>query len=206
MRSLPDVSSLLDIGCGNGQLLKEAASCLSGIKLVGVDVSSAVLSQAQRALPKASFVCLDVEQSHLAKRFDVVVCMEVIEHCGDYKKAIRNVAAMSGRWLIITVPCGPVFEIDRRMGHYRHFSDSHIRQLLEDQSFVIRTSQSWGFPFFNMYKHIINLFPDYFSRSFLGKEDYGFRKRVLSIAVRSAFALCLPCWGYQLFVLAERTS
>ena len=76
--------SVLDLGCGNGQLyehLREATSCIG--RYVGVDFSSVLLAAARAAMagdPRAEFVQDDVAAlDNVQGRFDVVIYSHVIE-------------------------------------------------------------------------------------------------------------------------------
>ena len=147
---------------------------------------------------------VDINNEKLDSRFDMVVCMEVLEHCIDYRSAIENLAGMTGKRLLITVPCGPLFPIDGKVGHVKHFKPEEIIEALAKVGFHVIKLQEWGFPFFNLYKHIINIWPDKMCDSFLSEQNYGFSQKALSYATYGAFKLCLPCWGYQMFVMASR--
>ncbi len=196
------VRSLLDVGCGNGEFLLQLHKALPKVQLSGVDVASELITSNQARMPEFRFDILNIDKHILSERCDAIVCMEVIEHCTDYQEVIGRLAKMTNQWLLITVPCGPVFEIDRRVGHVKHFTAKEIRQALSDVGMKTVKLQGWGFPFFNLYKHVINLAPDMMSDSFLSSRGYSRRQKIISYATYAAFRLSMPFWGYQLFVLA----
>ena len=197
-------SSLLDVGCGNGEFLVEIRRTIPAIELTGADISPAVIETNRARFPDMQFYELDLNREALPVRFNVVVCMEVLEHCSDYRAVMQRLAAMTEKYLIITVPCGPLFEIDRRVGHVRHFKSEEIEEALINWGLKVIKIQEWGFPFFNLYKHVINLWPDKMSDSFLSGQKYGFSQKLLASATYAAFKLNVPKWGYQMFVLAGR--
>lgn len=199
-----ELNSLLDVGCGNGEFLREVHKVMPQIKLCGADISAEVVEANRLKMSGADFFTLDLNSETVPARFDAVVCMEVVEHCDDYREAIKRLANMTDKWLMITVPCGPLFEIDRRVGHTRHFKVEEISSALADSGFKIVKIQRWGFPFFNIYKHTINISPDKMSESFLSSNKYGIKEKMISSATYAAFKLCLPWWGYQMFVMASR--
>ena len=100
--------SVLDMGCGNGLFLSELKTVSPKVKLYGADISSRAIELNKETMPEADFFLMDLENHNLDRQFDAVVCMELIEHCGS-KKALANLAAMTGKSLIITAPCGPYF-------------------------------------------------------------------------------------------------
>lgn len=197
-------NSLLDVGCGNGSFLQDVSRVMPGATLTGADISAAIIDLNRINTPDIGFYKLDIDAESLPNKFDAVVCMEVIEHCNDHRAAIKRLAAMTGKWLLITVPCGPLFEIDRRVGHTKHFKAEEIVKALNDEGLWVIKQQQWGFPFFNLYKHAINIWPDRMCESFLSKNKYTMRQKMMTSVTYAAFKLCLPKWGYQLFVMAGR--
>ena len=75
---------VLDVGCGGGLLSEALASC--GARVTGIDMADASLSVA-RAHMKVSGLVIDYRQTTAEAladnnpgRYDVVVCMELLEH------------------------------------------------------------------------------------------------------------------------------
>lgn len=196
-------SSMLDVGCGNAEFLKAASSVLPDVKLAGTDISSKVMELNRLALPEADFFVSNLNETYLDHKYDVVVCMEVIEHCDSYLDAVHRLANMTGKWLFLTVPCGPLFEIDRRVGHVRHFRPNEITVALESAGLTVVKLQQWGFPFFNLYKHMINAMPDVMCDSFLSSKKYSVKQRAMALCAYYSFKICVPWWGYQLFITAS---
>ncbi|MDP3791592.1 MAG: methyltransferase domain-containing protein [Candidatus Omnitrophota bacterium] len=196
--------SILDVGCGNAELLLDAHRLMPDARLVGADISDAVIASNRVNFPGMSFSKIDLNKEALGDKFDAVICMEVIEHCDDYRAAVKSLASMTGKWLFITVPCGPMFEIDRRVGHKKHFKPKEIEDALKNEGLDVIRLEAWGFPFFNLYKRMINLRPDKIRESFLSGKEYSFSQKILASATYAAFNLCLPKWGFQLFVMAGR--
>ncbi|MFH1060052.1 MAG: class I SAM-dependent methyltransferase [Pseudomonadota bacterium] len=203
MEKLP-IESLLDVGCGNGLFLAEVRQRLRIRTLVGVDVSTEIIQANRKIMPEVEFKVLDLNHETLDQRFDAVVCMELIEHCEDPFDAIARLAAMTDRWLFLSVPCGPVFEIDRRVGHHRHFSVDEIDEMLRRQGLKSLLLQRWGFPFFNLYKHLINFWPDRMCQAFLSPKGYGPGQKVISAFLYNLFRLNLYRGGYQLIAMAYK--
>jgi hypothetical protein len=92
--------------------------------------------------------------------------------------------------LIVTVPAGKVFEIDRLMGHCRHFSPGDIRLALGQAGFEIETLWRWGFPFHVVYKRLINAFPDATVNHFAGRK-YSATERFIGRLITWLFYLNL---------------
>lgn len=103
LRSLPrGTESLLDVGCGNGLLVMRIDAAGHIPLAVGVDTSEAALRQGSfvsvvGGLPKLPFrEC----------KFDVVVCLEVLEHIPDatYSSAVAELARVAGEHIFVGVP------------------------------------------------------------------------------------------------------
>ena len=80
---VPAGKSILQLGCGNGHLLK----ALNPSHGVGVDFSAAKIVRAQTAHPELTFVCADVENlpdaPELARTFDVIIMSDTIGSLDD---------------------------------------------------------------------------------------------------------------------------
>ncbi len=100
----PEARTLLDVGCGNGLFLNHLARTQPTrfTRLVGADRSAAALWD---VLTAKCYV--DIAALPFAPRsFDVVTCMEVLEHVSApaYPLALAELARVSRRFVMVTVP------------------------------------------------------------------------------------------------------
>jgi len=115
-----DDKSVADIGCGAGHLLNFIQERFRPASLTGFEYAEAALAIARSRVPAAQIKYLDIyDGSDLT--FDVVFCVEVLEHLLYPDKALGNVIRMiadSGTALL-TVPNGrtDIFE-----GHINFWS------------------------------------------------------------------------------------
>jgi SAM-dependent methyltransferase len=137
---------LLDYGCGDGTFLALAHGLFP--EAVGTDADVGQLTAAARRLQSLASVAFlplaALGPSHNA-RYDVVTCMEVLEHCTPPLRHsvladLRRLVAPDGR-VILSVPIEigpslPAKQIARRLaawrglGDYRHAERYGLRELL----------------------------------------------------------------------------
>src|SRR5688572_22597370 len=98
---VPAGSSILEVGCGNGDLL----ASLKGRRAVGIDVSTAAIDQARQLHPQLDLRVVDVERDPLPEGpFDVVVLSDTIGALDDIQLALERLhplLAPEGR-LVVT--------------------------------------------------------------------------------------------------------
>ena len=112
--------SLIDVGCGNGMLLKFIADNYNIPSQTGMEYAPAALEVAAKLNPAAEYVVHDINQPY-PKRYGTVVCTEVLEHILSPAKAFRNMLEMvlDGGVMLITAPNG---RYDTFTGHINFWS------------------------------------------------------------------------------------
>ena len=82
------------------------------------------------------------------------VCSEVLEHVDDPTTLMRESVALlaPGAKVVVTVPGGPRTAFDKHIGHFRHFTEDGLHQVLTDAGLDVDRVLRTGFPFFNLYK------------------------------------------------------
>jgi len=107
---------ILDVGCGNGSMLTIPLARL-GYTMIGLDPHEPSIRKARTlagTLP-VSFFCTTLASFDPARRFDCVLCAEVLEHLDAPEACLRDATARlaPGGLLILSVPNGyGPFEID----------------------------------------------------------------------------------------------
>jgi SAM-dependent methyltransferase len=71
-RHVPGAASLLELGCGSGQILAALTEVPS---LIGIDRSSQMLARARARVPRARLINADITDFDLGERFDAVICV-----------------------------------------------------------------------------------------------------------------------------------
>jgi SAM-dependent methyltransferase len=98
----------LDYGCGNGRYLHVLRERFPHAELAGGDISDVALEHARRR-PAADRYLLMADERVPAPdaTFDLILCVEVLEHVGDVHRAtleLGRLLAPGGR-LLLTTPC-----------------------------------------------------------------------------------------------------
>lgn len=89
----------LDVGCGGG-ILSEAMA-LAGAKVTGIDLAEESLDVAERHAVESGasvqYACIPVEElaAEKAGQFDIVTCMEMLEHVPDPTSVIQACAQLA---------------------------------------------------------------------------------------------------------------
>jgi 2-polyprenyl-3-methyl-5-hydroxy-6-metoxy-1,4-benzoquinol methylase len=107
--------SVLDVGCGEGFVAAYLRSQMGGAKnrrYLGLDESVRALEVATRLNPEESFACAKISRLALKdESFDLVICLEVLEHLSDPISALTELRRVSSRYCLISVPHEPIFQI-----------------------------------------------------------------------------------------------
>lgn len=156
LRSMPQGSRLLDVGCGAGGFLHRAKQM--GLSVSGIDFNS----QRVKALSDAGFSVFQGSLPDFARGsttpFDVVTMFEIIEHLdniADWLAATESVLKPGGL-LIIGTPNrerrfdpfqGPGLEdIDNPPHHLTRWSQTALKDILTRAGFQVEECRPLGYP------------------------------------------------------------
>jgi len=100
---------VLDIGCGTGELITIPLGLL-GIDILGVDIHLPSIEYARKKnpYPNVSFECIPPHELPDDRKFDFIVCSEVLEHLAEPQKMLELIRGKlkPGGIAFITVPNG----------------------------------------------------------------------------------------------------
>ncbi len=88
---IPATASVLEVGCGGGDLL----ALLPNQDVTGVDLSAVQISAARTRLPHGSFHVQAGERLQLDRKFDVIILSETINFAADVQRLFENLHAVS---------------------------------------------------------------------------------------------------------------
>ena len=135
--------SLLEVGCGEGYLLKRLEKRLQGLDLLATDISPEIIAKAELLIPEvpklvASAYDLPLED----KSRDIVLACEVMEHVEEPDKLLVEAKRVARKHCIFSVPHEPWWRIANMMrgkylndfgntpGHIQHWNKSKLMNLI----------------------------------------------------------------------------
>lgn len=213
-------SVIIELGCGQGQLVLQLARQHPDAEVIGIDVSSEGVRRAAAASSalglSARFAERDLTRPAdlpvgLRGRATLAICSEVLEHVDDPTLVLRHARdyLAPGCRLVITVPGGPRSAFDRHIGHRRHFTPSRLRRVLDDAGFDQIEVRRAGFPFFDLYRLVVIARGKRLIADVEDKEEQALDEGASGTALRvfrRAFRFNLDSspFGWQLIAVARR--
>jgi SAM-dependent methyltransferase len=210
---------LVDVGCGQGDLLRDAARRWPTASLLGIEPSEVGVAESRKKAPDARFLAGDLTAEPGGIPEDLhgwathAVCSEVLEHVDEpvaLLAAARGLMA-DGCRLVVTVPGGRMSAFDRRIGHRRHYTPELLARTLADAGYEVEWASGAGFPFFNLYRAVViargeRLADDVASAETGGRPSAAARAAML--AFRPLLRLTIPRspWGAQIVGVARARS
>jgi SAM-dependent methyltransferase len=195
--------AVLDVGCGPGVMIDHLRTRFPSARFCGCDNAAATIAENRARLPWARFEVVDLVRERLDEQFDVVVCSEVLEHVEDDARAMANLAAMTGRYLMLTVPSGPLYPLEAGFGHLRHYELVSFCRFVERHGLRVVRAEAWGFPWMTAFKRVANLRPQATMSGF-GAGRWSWPKKAVGAALTALFYANVVKRGPQLLVLAAR--
>ncbi|MDP2648519.1 MAG: class I SAM-dependent methyltransferase, partial [bacterium] len=179
---------ILDIGCGDGLLVRLITEKYGDAQCTGVDFSHNAIARARAGVPKADFKVVDAVSASLPfhdNAFDVVIALDVFEHVLMPEKLLAEMKRVSKRGVVVGVPnfsslparlqvlLGKVPENNRPgKGHVYWFNHYVLGNLLRADGLRIkkvRTNYPWArVPVVGaVIGALLRVFPNAFALSFI---------------------------------------
>ena len=196
--------SILDVGCGEGSLLKTLADAHPGAAVAGVEIAENALHLARRTLPGAEFKVLDIADALWERKFDLVVCADVIEHIADDETALRHMAAMAnpGGHVVVATLQGRMRRFETSIGHVRNYAPGELQTKITGAGLTVDRVIQWGFPFYSpLYRNLLELLGN---RGTMGR--FGPGRKLISHVLYSLFLLNSTRRGDYIYVRARKET
>lgn len=141
---------LLEVGCGEGFVSGWLSRRALGKQVFGADLSAPMLGEASREHPAVRFVAANAYSLPFPDgSFDLVLCLEILEHLEQPQDALREARRVSNQLLIASVPNEPIWRLlnvargaywirlGNTPGHVQHWNRRGFTDLLR-RSWVVR--------------------------------------------------------------------
>ena len=134
---------VLDAGCGEGFVYRGLrARGVTSAEWEGVDLSAGAVAFAAQRSPDATWLAADLRRLPQPDgHADLVLCSQVLEHIPQPEVVLHELARVSARWLLVSVPLEPVFRglcaltvatgVGADPGHVNFWSPGRFRSFLE---------------------------------------------------------------------------
>ena len=154
-----DVTSITDLGCGEGHLTDYICTLKIVEKIKACDLSTQVIDIARKNAPspKIDFYSKDIYEIGEQEQADLIVCCEVLEHLKYPEKALDKIRQVTNKYCLLSVPCEPVWRImnlcrgkyiknyGNTPGHINHWSSGAFAKLVRVyfDIITIRKAMPW---------------------------------------------------------------
>jgi ubiquinone/menaquinone biosynthesis C-methylase UbiE len=146
------VTTPLEVGAGEGVITLRLKQRFGAA--VGLDLPDAGLRAEWRSRPGPFYVHGDAQRLPFRNdEFDLLVCVEVLEHQQDPRKGLRELARVSRRHLVLSVPREPIFrtcnlaagrylsDLGNTPGHLNHWSTGEFVRFVSEVASVRRVEK-----------------------------------------------------------------
>lgn len=194
--------SILDIGCGEGSLLKALGVLHPHAALAGAELAATAVTLARRTLPGAEIEQLDVARGALPRTFDLVVCADVVEHIDNDEAALAHMAQMTapGGHLVVATLQGRMRNFEKDVGHLRNYAEGELQGKMSRTGLKVDRVIEWGFPFYSpFYRDFLDLVD---SRGTTGK--FGPTRKLICNLIYGVFLMNSARRGDYIFVRAQK--
>ena len=126
--------AVLEVGCGVGSFTRRILRHGSFDRCLSIDISQAAVDHCRAQFNHPALEFQRVDARAVKGSFDLIVCMNVLEHIEDHASALKHLLDIlkRGGVLFLLVPAHQALynQFDVEGGHYRRYDRKAIRELL----------------------------------------------------------------------------
>ena len=152
--------TILDVGCGEGMVLKSLESHIQNRNCFAIDIDPNEIADAKKNIPFCTLSVGTAYQIPFEDDFaDLVICSEVLEHLETPEVALSEIHRVSNKYAILTVPTEPVWSLLNMVrlkywndfgntpGHINRWSSSEFKNFVREKFNIIDTKHPtpWNF-------------------------------------------------------------
>lgn len=125
---------VLEVGCGIGTFTRRLIMQPSLERLLAIDVAPAAVARCRERVQHPSLEVRHADVQAIEGQFDLIVCMNVLEHIEDDERALHHMLALlkTGGTLFLLVPAHDLLysPFDVESGHFRRYHKSRMMALI----------------------------------------------------------------------------
>jgi ubiquinone/menaquinone biosynthesis C-methylase UbiE len=135
--------AILDIGCGTGRLLRKLAKRFPDASLIGVDPAEAMIAEARRRTPGATFYVGQAEDLPLPEAsLDLVMSTTSFHHWRDQALGVRQVGcALRSGGCFVLADVLPPYLIYKIIHHGRWASPAAVKQMFSQAGLGVQAQR-----------------------------------------------------------------
>lgn len=199
---------ILDCGCGAGELISFLIkNSVSPELIAGCDISDLVIERNKKTFKDLDFfVCnLGERQNFKGRKYDAVVCSEVIEHVKNWGLLINNLKRFLKPYgiIILSTQSGKRYAHHKELGHLKHFSTREIGEEMEKYGLRILGAYNCGWPFMNLKNILVNLPFLKVRENIMRSSKQSLVRKIQFRLFDFAYTLSSRSRGPQIFVVAK---
>jgi ubiquinone/menaquinone biosynthesis C-methylase UbiE len=151
-----DMTTVCEVGCGEGFFIRYLQQQFPRCLFQGSDISEPAIRFARDLVPNARFSVESIYRlPYPDNTHDLVIASEVLEHLEYPAAALTEVARVSRRYVLLTVPNEPIFRLTnlvrgkypRTWGnhpeHIQHWNRRSFTRFVADRCSILETDTSF---------------------------------------------------------------
>lgn len=142
------VTTVLDVGCGRGELLHLLKG--KGFKIEGCDIDDMLLEKSAAFAQVKRANILELSQVYPENSFDLITCLHVLEHSLHPYLALQELKKVTKKYTLLAVPNARYIAHDERITHLYSWNGDTLKNLLEKA----------GLKILNLKQDRTNMFPN----------------------------------------------
>lgn len=142
--------SMLDAGSGEGFTAEILRQKISGISIVCTDTDVEAIGRGCRLFPALTFRKEDILSLSIPdKSFDIVMCLEVLEHLQNPCDALKEFRRVTRKYVLVSTPHEPWFRIANMLRgknlkafgndpeHIQHWNPTTLKEILNTNGYTV---------------------------------------------------------------------
>ena len=195
------INSIVDIGCGSGQILQDICSIYNA-KGFGYDVSPLAIERSNFLNKNKDVEYYLFEKNTHIKKSDLILCFDVFEHVEDYLGFLTKINNLS-KYYLFNIPIdiymtgilsGKIDKAREKVGHLHYFTENSAISALNNCGYKIKSKricESFKYNIFHglTFNQLVLIFPrlffSFFSKSLCLKIFGGSNLMVLAESIKA---------------------